>query len=132
MGLAALALQAAPSENIRPFVFDGRAYMRVEASTRVMPQEEYQRLLLERDHARLRWENQPAHGIGIGALDAEEIPLLAAAVAHKSVSGELKRRIAQLQQQQLIVMTLPDKPGSRLQQYRLTDQGWAVLKGADE
>jgi len=58
-GHAAIALQAAPSENTRPYVFDGRAYMRVESSTRVMPQEEYQRLLLERDHARLRWENQP-------------------------------------------------------------------------
>jgi ATP-dependent DNA helicase RecG len=38
-----------------------------------MPQAEYQRRLLERDHSRHRWENQPAIGYTIDDLDAKEI-----------------------------------------------------------
>ncbi len=38
-----------------------------------MPREEYQRLLLERDHSRRRWENAPAEGVEINDLDQEEI-----------------------------------------------------------
>ena len=34
--------------NMRPYVYDGRPYKRVQSSTTVMPQEEYERMLAER------------------------------------------------------------------------------------
>lgn len=43
-----------------PYTYDGRAYVRHGPTTRVMPRERYERLLLERMHAAHRWENQPA------------------------------------------------------------------------
>lgn len=56
-----------------PFSYDGRPYVRVGATTKIMPQREYERRLLERMHASKRWENQPASGIGIHDLDESEI-----------------------------------------------------------
>lgn len=43
-----------------------------------MPQDAYQRLLLERAHGRHRWENRPALGIDINDLDLEEVRRTAA------------------------------------------------------
>ena len=56
-----------------PYTYDGRAYMRHGPTTRRMPQQRYERLLLERMHAANRWENQVAHGFKIGDLDKNEI-----------------------------------------------------------
>ena len=52
---------------------------------------------------------------------------LAQGLGHRSVSGELHKQISRLLEQGLIAMTLPDKPKSRLQRYRLTPQGRAML-----
>jgi ATP-dependent DNA helicase RecG len=68
-----LVLEAPAAYDTRPFVFDGRPYQRVGTVTSVMPQERYQNLLLERAHARNRWENEVAPGVGTGDLDQEEI-----------------------------------------------------------
>ena len=57
----------------RPFVWRGRPYQRVGTTTSVMPQERYERLLLDRGHVRRRWENQPAESITLDDLDREEI-----------------------------------------------------------
>ena len=51
----------------------GRPYQRVGPTTSLMPQERYQRLLLDRIHSRHRWENAPAEDIGVEDLDHEEI-----------------------------------------------------------
>jgi ATP-dependent DNA helicase RecG len=67
-----LVLQAAASYETRPFAFDGRSYERIGSTTSVMPQETYQRLLLERAHAKQRWENLPA-AVALEDLDQEEI-----------------------------------------------------------
>jgi len=68
-----LVLEAPAAYEARPFVFDGRPYQRVGTVTSVMPQERYQSLLLERAHARNRWENEVAPGVGTDDLDQEEI-----------------------------------------------------------
>jgi ATP-dependent DNA helicase RecG len=56
-----------------PYTYDGRPYIRNGPTTIIMPQERYQRRLLERMHASFRWENQPTQGLTIGDLDADEI-----------------------------------------------------------
>ena len=56
-----------------PFTFEGRPYERVGSTTRKMPQEKYEKLLLERGHAKRRWENLPAEGLTLKDLDRKEI-----------------------------------------------------------
>lgn len=68
-----LVVPAAP-ESV-PFTFRRRPYRRLGTATSLMPQEEYQRLLLERLHARRRWENEPARAVGLDDLDRDEIVL---------------------------------------------------------
>ena len=72
-GLEILALSAAMAHDARPFAFNGRPYQRVGSTTTLMPQERYQRLLIERAHARNRWENEVAADVTLTDLDHEEI-----------------------------------------------------------
>lgn len=58
-----------------PISFRGVAYERVLNTTRAMPRDTYQRLLLEEMHAIERWENQPADGWDVSRLDNREIVL---------------------------------------------------------
>lgn len=53
--------------------YDGRAFERVENTTRRMPQARYEALLLDRAHSRRRWENQPAEDVDLRNLDKDEI-----------------------------------------------------------
>ena len=72
-GRQVIVLDAAPARQFAPFVFDAKPYKRVGSTTTVMSQEEYARLLLNRNHSRYRWENQPAVGVRLEDLDREEI-----------------------------------------------------------
>ena len=68
-----IALEAPAIADSRPFTHGGRPYERIGATTSVMPQESYETLLLDRAHARRRWENQPAVDVRLDDLDHEEI-----------------------------------------------------------
>ena len=56
-----------------PYTYDGRPYVRSASTTRIMPQRQYERLLLERMHGSRRWENQPVSGLTVKDLDRTEI-----------------------------------------------------------
>ncbi len=71
-GRELLVMRADASHESRPFTFDGRPYERIGSTTSVMPQEKYQRLLLERAHSSRRWENLPVE-LALEDLDQEEI-----------------------------------------------------------
>jgi ATP-dependent DNA helicase RecG len=53
---------------------------------------------------------------------------LDAALGHRSVSGKLNERIREMVAAGLIAQTIPDKPTSRLQKYRLTEKGRNFLR----
>ena len=57
-------------------------------------------------------------------LSSQEIALV---IDLQTKSGALKRSLKQLLAQELIEYSLPDKPNSRLQKYRLTAKGRALL-----
>lgn len=56
-----------------PYTYDGRPYVRSGSTTSVMPQGEYQRLLLEKLHGAARWENRPAEGMTPADLDEKQV-----------------------------------------------------------
>ena len=53
---------------------------------------------------------------------------LADFLGHKTVSGELHKQIKFWIRLNLIEMTLPEKPNSRLQKYKLTQKGWSIIR----
>ena len=52
---------------------------------------------------------------------------LSASLGHKEISGQLNKIIRELLQNKIIEYTIPDKPQSRLQKYRLTAKGRRIL-----
>ena len=56
-----------------PYIYNGRPFQRIGATTSIMPQAEYERRLLDRGHSQHRWENQIADGYTLADLDEEEI-----------------------------------------------------------
>lgn len=53
---------------------------------------------------------------------------LAKMLGHKTVSGELKLQLKKLVEMALVEFTIPEKPNSRLQKYRLTSEGKTLIK----
>ena len=54
---------------------------------------------------------------------------LSSGLGQKKISGQLNKVIRLLMRERSIEYTLPDKPQSRFQKYRLTDKGGAVTSG---
>ncbi|MBN1567414.1 MAG: putative DNA binding domain-containing protein [Acidobacteria bacterium] len=72
-GQNVIALVVEGGQEMRPFAYEGRAYERISSTTRRMPQSKYERLLIERGHAKRRWENLIAEGVKLNDLDRKEI-----------------------------------------------------------
>ena len=72
-GLELLLLEAPAFSDEIPFTFDGRAYERIENTTRVMEREHFTQLLLNRSHAHRRWENQCAEGYHLKNIDDQMV-----------------------------------------------------------
>lgn len=70
-GLEVLVVSVVRSGRVTSF--RGVAYERVLNTTRVMPRDVQQRLLMEELHATQRWENQPAPGWTAARLDTREM-----------------------------------------------------------
>ncbi|MCL2777399.1 MAG: hypothetical protein FWD73_05295 [Polyangiaceae bacterium] len=87
-GRTVIALEAPSAREFVPFIFEGKPYKRVGSTTTVMAQDEYARLMLDRNHSRHRWENQPAVGVRLKDLDNEEIlRTRASAIEHRRLSA---------------------------------------------
>ena len=71
-GHEALQVQV-PRKGTPPYTYRGVPYERVLNTTRVMPRESHQRLIIESVHAITRWDNQPAAGWRADQLDQTEI-----------------------------------------------------------
>ncbi len=68
----AIVLTVAGISDSVPFTYEGRAFDRVDNTTRKMTQEHYEALLRERAHNRRRWENREAEELTIKDIDREE------------------------------------------------------------
>ncbi|MHB1948728.1 MAG: ATP-binding protein [Gammaproteobacteria bacterium] len=68
-----IVLTAYHDEYAIPYIFEGKAFERIESSTFPMPQERYQRLLLERSHKNRGWEDGIAKEVTLDDLDYDEI-----------------------------------------------------------
>ncbi|MBI4238194.1 MAG: putative DNA binding domain-containing protein [Deltaproteobacteria bacterium] len=81
----------------RPFTYEGHPYERVGSTTRRMPQAKYERLLVERGHAKRRWENLPAEGLALKDLDSKEILRTRdLAIQQNRISPETSRDIGEI------------------------------------
>ena len=67
-----IAIRVSPGSSL-PYQYRGVSYRRVGNTTLSMSTDEYNRLLFERMHNDLRWENQPAAGWTIDDLDVAEL-----------------------------------------------------------
>jgi ATP-dependent DNA helicase RecG len=67
----AIVLSAMPAPELIPYTYDGRAYERVDNTTRRMSQQKYQRLLLHRVQNQSRWENGPIATARLADLDVD-------------------------------------------------------------
>ncbi|MBU0485161.1 MAG: putative DNA binding domain-containing protein [Proteobacteria bacterium] len=74
-------------------------------------------------------ESKTAHSI-LKALETQPLQRaeIAKALGHGKVSGAINRAVKELLNKKLIEYTLPEKPNSRLQKYRLTEKGRQVVK----
>ena len=65
----------------------------------------------------------------LACLDApQNTPELLALLGYESRTGNFKKAVSRLMDLACLEMTIPDKPRSKKQKYRLTERGRKVLK----
>ena len=68
----------------------------------------------------------------IACLDApQDTQELLALLGYESRTGNFKKALSRLMDSACLEMTIPDKPRSKKQKYRLTERGRKVLKGIE-
>jgi ATP-dependent DNA helicase RecG len=83
--------------DVRPFTYEGHPYERVASTTRRMSQARYERLLIERGHAKRRWENLPAEGLALKDLDRKEIlRTRELAIQQNRISPDTRRDVGEI------------------------------------
>jgi ATP-dependent DNA helicase RecG len=96
-GRGVIAVTVESGQDTRPFTYAGHAYERIGSTTRRMPQTRYERLLVERGHAKRRWENLPADGLTLKDLDRKEIlRTRELAIQQNRISPETSRDIGEI------------------------------------
>ena len=96
-GRDVIAVAAEGGRDMRPFAYEGHAYERISSTTRRMPQVKYERLLIERGHAKRRWENLPAEGLTLKDLDRKEIlRTRELAIQQNRISSDTSRDIGEI------------------------------------
>ena len=77
-------------------------------------------------------DSGPESAVDMAILKALKSPLASREIAnvlgHKKLSGAVKRAISRLLDQELIEYTIPEKPKSSLQKYKLTEKGRVWLR----
>ena len=68
-----IKIVAKPDPASSPYTFDGKAFFRVESSTRAMPQQQYQKLLMEKSKKVDSWELGTIEKYSLDDLDQNEI-----------------------------------------------------------
>lgn len=72
-GREVLVLDVEGGSDLVPFTCDGRPYERVGSTTRRMPKEHYDQLVLDRMHETRRWENQQAERTALRDVNLGEV-----------------------------------------------------------
>jgi len=68
-----IKLTAIPNAWLMPYVFDGKPFWRIGPSTRLMPRQHYQQLLLDQANTSNPWDAEVAHHLAIKDLDEDEV-----------------------------------------------------------
>jgi ATP-dependent DNA helicase RecG len=109
--------------NSYPELIEGdlfRTIIQVPDFTVYLPGQENLKKLRPESRPESRFAHQIIHDLRQKDLSSSQI---ADTLGHKTISGELKKQIKYLLSLEIIEMTLPEKPKSRLQKYRLTKPG---------
>jgi ATP-dependent DNA helicase RecG len=94
-GVVAVTVES--GRDVRPFAYEGHPYERVGSTSRRMLQTKYERLLIERGHAKRRWENLPAEGLALKDLDRKEIlRTRELAIQQNRISPDTRRDVGEI------------------------------------
>ncbi len=86
-----IKMTAISNRALIPYIFDGKPYWRVESSTKLMPQQRYHQILIERTHKTDGWELGKSDHFNIDDLDKNAI---ISAINESIGRGRMEARLA--------------------------------------